>query len=122
MTHNHLPAAPADPGETDISLASTAALTFTLGFVVANPAQAHKHYGGISAIADELSRRARPRPGSAVPTTEFAALMASLPRRIAAAVETMYRADRGQRMASQGERCGTNPANSGKSVRSERLA
>lgn len=113
MTHN-LPARPADPGEAPISDVPTPTLIFTLGFVVANPAQAHKHYGGIAAIADELSQRHRARPdGSAIPTTEFAALMQSLPRRIAAAVETMYRADRGQRMAGTG----VHRPSSGNSVR-----
>ncbi|AYP70048.1 hypothetical protein I5G62_gp62 [Mycobacterium phage CRB2] len=105
MTHN-LPAAQADPGNTPIADVPTATLIFTLGFVVANPAQAHRHYGGISAIADELTQRGA-----------YAPLRASLPPRIAAAVEAMYRADRGQRMASRGERqtmrCGTSQTNSG---------
>ncbi|AYD82056.1 hypothetical protein I5G60_gp62 [Mycobacterium phage Saguaro] len=96
MTHN-LPAAP-DPGTTPLSQVPTAALIFTLGFCVARPEIAHKHYGGIAAIADELSHR-RGGHGEAVSPSEFTFLMAALPRDVAGAVEVLYRADRGQRMA-----------------------
>jgi hypothetical protein len=100
----------ADPGQVPIADVPTAALIFALGYAAAKPAQAHRHYGGIAAIADELSRRWRTRPDSAIPITEYNALRLALPRQIAAGLEAMYRVDRGQRMA--GHR--TNPPNSGK--------
>lgn len=80
----------ADPGATPLSAVPTAALIFTLGFTIAKPAVAHRHYGGIAAIADELTRRG-----------QYDLLRAALPRNVAAAVEAMYRADRGQRMAGR---------------------
>jgi hypothetical protein len=100
----------ADPGQLPIAEVPSPALIFALGYATAKPAQAHRHYGGIAAIADELSRRWRTRPDSAIPITEFDALRMALPRRIAAGLEAMWRADRGQRMA--GHR--TNPPSSGK--------
>jgi hypothetical protein len=109
MTHN-LPA-PADPGTTPLSEVPTAALVFTLGYICAKPAVAHKHYGGVAAIGDELSHRWRSRPNSAIPINEFDALRMALPPNVAALIEVMYRADRGQRMA--GRR--TNPPKSAKS-------
>lgn len=105
-----LPAVP-DPGTFPVCAVPTPALVFTLGYLVARPEHAHRRYGGIAAIADELSSRARPRPGSTIPTTEYAALCASLPRDVAAAVEVLYRADRGQRMARGTSR----PTQTGKS-------
>lgn len=85
------PEPPGDPGKTPISQVPTAALIFTLGYTVAKPEVAHRHYGGIAAIGDELTRRG-----------QFDQLRASLPRNVAAVIEVMYRADRGQRMAGSG--------------------
>lgn len=80
-----------DPGQIPLSQIPTEALIFTLGFVTARPERAHRHYGGIAAIADELTKRG-----------EYDRLRARLPGNVSAALEAMYRADRGQRMAGAG--------------------
>lgn len=106
----NLPAAvqrpePTGPGGVPLRDVDTPALTFALGWSLSQPVRAEA-YGGFCALVEELLNRVTNRPGSSVPISQYAALLASLPHEVARTVDALYRAHRGQRWASTGSRKG----------------
>lgn len=91
MTHNHLPAVPAD-ASSPLRSQTTEALSFAFGYVCARPVTADQ-FGGVCALVDELSARHAYEP-----------LLATLPPALAKAVQTLVWAHRGQRWARTGQR------------------
>jgi hypothetical protein len=101
----NLPALPPEPtipgGDAPLRDTPTIALAYTLGWIAAKPVRPDQ-WGLVCSLVDELSQRWRERPGSSIPTTEFAVLMAALPRSQADGIQLLYSMQRGQRWAQTG--------------------
>jgi len=108
---DHLPARqPTATGPTGVPLSQTPteALAFALGYVVARPVHADQ-YGGVCALVEEIMRRdartdAATDRDPALDGSLWAMLIRYMPAALAAAVQTLYMAHRGQRWHHSGRR------------------
>lgn len=120
MTRDNLPARqpgrddPRGPTGIPLSATPTEALCFALGYIAASPVSAEQ-YGGVTALVEEIMRRSVPidpsRPGD--PDRDgsiWNLLIRHMPPQLAAAIQTLYMAHRGQRWARSGRQSPPPPA------------